>query len=146
MLPRWHIFYGLLFSFLIWIFSPSIDKFYLLLIFLSSVFIDLDHYIASVIKTGKISLFKSFNYHKKRGIEQLAEKKRGIREKGDFHLFHTIEFHALIGIIGIFWQPFFYIFTGMIFHSLLDLIWLKKTDYLYRREFFFFKWIRNKFD
>ncbi|MBX4196749.1 hypothetical protein KW805_04140 [Candidatus Pacearchaeota archaeon] len=145
MLPRTHIILGAAFSILLWIINPNIYWPYLALTFLASVFIDFDHYVASVMKTRKLSLMHSFDYHARLNKVKDAEKKRGIRTRGDFHLFHTVEFHALIGILGIFFAPFFYIFIGMVFHSLLDLISLVYKDVVYVREYFFFSWLWNKF-
>ena len=144
MLPRWHIFWGAIFTLLIWILAPNISLIFLALIFFSSFLIDFDHYIMSVLKTKRISLLHAFDYHKKEEIKLIKEKKKGIRKKGDFHLFHTLEFHALIGILGIFWTPFFYIFVGMVFHSLLDLADLLHKDRFYRREFFLINWLIKK--
>lgn len=144
MLPRWHIFWGAIFSLFIWEFVGEIKYEYTLLIFLSSIFIDLDHYINAVIKNKNLHLGRAFDYHKDMAKIQEGERKKGIRKKGDFHLFHTIEFHLFIALIGIFWTPFFYIFIGMVFHSFLDFFYLINKDYLYRREYFFFKWISDK--
>ena len=146
MLPRWHIIFGALFALFIWYTSPFIGIFNITLIFLASFLIDFDHYVVFFMKTGKLSLWHAFDYHKKRQIKEEAEIRRGIRRKGDdFHLFHTIEFHVLIGFLGILWTPFLYIFIGMVFHSLLDLIDGLYYGKLHRREYFFFNWLRKKF-
>lgn len=144
MLPRWHIVWGAVFTLLIWIVNPETPYVYLGLLFLASFLIDFDHYLSSVIKTGKIGLIHSLEYHRKMQITEEKERKKGIREKGDFHLFHTVEFLALVGFLGLAWTGFFYIFVGMMFHSLLDVIWLLKNDFFYRREYFFFNWIGKK--
>lgn len=145
MLPRWHVLLGILFAGGLWFFAPEIKFYNILLLFLASVLIDFDHYAVSVFKTGKISLKDSFVYHKDMQKIEEKEYKKGIKRKGDFHLFHTIEFHILIGVIGIFFSPFFYIFIGMVFHSLTDVFSLISGDRFYRREFFFFKWLSDRF-
>lgn len=144
MLPRWHIILGALFTLLLWFVAPNIGWVNLLLVFFASFLIDFDHYAASVMKSGKIGLFHSFEYHKKLNAQGDKEKARGIKIKGDFHLFHTLEFHLLVALLGIFWTPFFYIFVGMVFHSLLDIISMMYMGVMYRREFFFFNWVRRK--
>jgi len=73
-----------------------------------------------------------------------AEKRKGIFRKGNFHLFHTIEFHALIFAIGWIFNPFLYVFTGMLFHSLLDLTDLTLRGEVYSREFLVMNWIKAK--
>jgi hypothetical protein len=145
MLPRWHIFWGAIFALIIWIFAPGISYFYLALVFFASFLIDFDHYVNAVHKTRKVSLFHAFDYHKKLSAKEDSEKKKGIRKKGDFHLFHTIEFHVLVAALGFLWTPFFFIFLGMVFHSLLDLMSLLYYDKFYVREYFFFSWTRKFF-
>lgn len=147
MLPRWHIVLGAAFTFLIWYFAPQTEFLNLLLVFLASVFIDTDHYICAVMKSGKPLKWKlknAFEYHEKIREKAIKEKLAGVRNRGDFHLFHTIEFHALIGILGIWYSFLFYIFIGMVFHSLLDVFDMLHTGYLYRREYFFFNWLNEK--
>ena len=145
MLPRGHILWGAILTVVFYFIFPEIGAVGLTLIFLSSFLIDFDHYVNSVLNTGKISLSESFWYHERLAKVEEYENKRGIRRKGDFHLFHTLEFHILIGLLGFFWVGFFYIFVGMVFHSLLDVYSLIRDDKFYRREFFFFNWLRRKF-
>lgn len=143
MLPKTHIVLGAVFSLALFFIFPGTPLYGLLLIFLSSFLMDFDHYLAAARKTSSLSVKKAFNYYLRQGKSVLKEKARGIRAKGDFHVFHTIEFLLLIFILAIFWAPFIYIFIGMVFHSLLDIIYLASNDLLYRREFFFFNWIRK---
>jgi hypothetical protein len=142
MLPKTHILLGAIFSVIFYLLFPNTEWYNLFLIFFSSFLIDFDHYLASIFKDeSNISLSKSLEYHKKQGIIQFNERARGIRRKGSFHLFHTIEFHIFIFALGLIFMPFLYIFIGMAFHSLCDILYLTKADYLYRREFFLFKYI-----
>jgi len=143
MLPRWHIVLGAIFTFLLWLALPSTPIIFLVLVFLSSVLIDFDHYAAAVHKTKKLSLQKALIYHEEEEIKARKEIEKGIRKKSDFHLFHTIEFHFLIGILSLLWIGFFYIFLGMVFHSLVDLIDLISKKVIHRREFFLFNWVRK---
>ncbi|MBS3089822.1 hypothetical protein J4461_03000 [Candidatus Pacearchaeota archaeon] len=143
MLPRWHIVYGALFSAILWISVPQIEIKYLAIVFLASVFIDFDHYLCAVKNTGSWSLFHSFQYHKIQNKVLNILERKGKKPRSDFHLFHTVEFHALIGILGIWIAPFFYLFIGMAFHSFLDLFSLLKTEKIHRREYFFFNWLKR---
>jgi len=145
MLPRWHIVLGGVFTGLIYLSAPQINPIYLALVFFSSFLIDIDHYVVSVIRTRKLRLKHSFKYHEEAAKQEIKDFKRGIRKRGDFHLFHTIEFHILIGILAMFFTLFFYILIGMIFHSLSDIFYLLYTGKMHRREFFFFSWLRKKF-
>ena len=78
--------------------------------------------------------------------EKLTKKEisRGIRRKHEFHLLHTIEFHLAIGLLGLLWIGFFYIFIGMVYHSLIDVVDLSLRGRLHRREYFLIGWIRRK--
>ncbi len=143
MLPKWHIFWGIAFALLLWAVSPEIKFIYLVLVFLSSVLIDIDHYITAVVKTKKWSISYAYNYYKALIEKEKKRKSQGVMVKGDFHIFHTIELHILTGILSILWTPFFYIFIGMVFHSILDIIWMVYHDLFYSREFFFFNWLRR---
>lgn len=145
MLPRWHIIYGALFTLVLGVAAPDLPLKYLAILFLASVFIDLDHYYNAVRNTGRWSLLHAFEYHKKHGEDMLKKEAKGLRPKSDFHLFHTLEFHVLIAILGMFWSVFFYLFIGMVFHSFLDLFDLLKAKKIHRREYFFFNWLARKF-
>ena len=144
MLPRWHIFLGAIFTGIIFLVAPDVGWVNLVLVFLASFLIDFDHYVNAVKKTGKFDLMCAFDYHEEEGKRAHKERTKGIRRSGDFHLFHTVEFHALVAIIGIFFAPFFFIFIGMVFHSLLDVYSMMRDDFLYRREYFLTKWIRDR--
>lgn len=144
MLPRWHILSGAIFTLVIWIFSPGISYLYLGLIFLSSFLIDFDHYLVFAYKTGKWKLGEAFHYYKLKTAQEKKDIQRGIKRRSDFQIFHTIEFHVLVGLLGIFWIGFFYIFIGMMFHSLLDVISLLNARGMHLREFFFFNWMATR--
>ncbi len=144
MLPRWHIALGALFTIIIWVAAPATNPLYLGILFAASFLIDFDHYVVAAIKQKKVHLKHALAYHRKIAREEHALHKKGIRKKGDFHLFHTVEFHALIAIVGIFFLPFFYMFIGMMFHSLLDLGDLLHKNRFYRREYFLTNWLRKQ--
>lgn len=142
MLPRWHILLGAILTLLVAYFVPRISVINLSIIFLSSFLIDIDHYIASIIRSKKfLTLRKSLEYHKVQGKKVREERKKGIMEKGDFHFFHTIEFHILVLVLGFIWFPLMYLFFGMLFHSLIDFVSLIDSGYLYRREYLFVRWL-----
>jgi len=144
MIPRYHIIYGLIFSLVFKLISESTNWFFIALIFLSSFLIDFDHYFHAVKNNKSLSLQKAFDYHKQQAIAEEKLSKKGIRKKSDFHLLHTIEFIVFIGILSFAWIGFFYIFVGLVFHSLLDLINMIYEGKLYRREFVLGNWITKK--
>ncbi len=146
MLPKWHIFWGLIFSVIFKLAVPSTPYFYLCLIWFASVFIDFDHYLAAGLKTNSWSIKNALNHnYEKRDKIISLKKNKDLCEKGDFHVFHTVEFHLLIGVLGIFFIPLFFVFVGMVLHSILDIIWMVYHDLLKSREFFFFSHVRNVF-
>lgn len=146
MLPRWHILGSVIASLVLWLIFPWIAWYYIIIFFFSSVLIDFDHYMCAVWKTGKLGLFSAFGYHRKLMKKESDEYKRGIRRKGDFHIFHTVEFHIAVIFICLVWAPVWYIFYGMLFHSVVDLVALAYKDRLYRREFFLMNWMWKKLE
>ena len=141
MIPRYHIILGAIFSLIIWGIFPEINWFFILLIFLSSFLVDFDHYILAVMKTGKIGLIDAFGYYRK--LKEKAKWERG-KKKSFFFLFHTIEFHILIGLLGFVWVGFFYIFIGMVIHFILDFSYLAYKKRIYKRWFFLTEWVMRK--
>lgn len=141
MLPKTHILLGAFFSALIWLLFPEIAWYNILLIFLSSFLIDFDHYMCAVRKNRSWSLLSALRYYDGLGAIEKVEFKQGIKKKGDFHIFHTVEFHLFVLLMGLWFEPFFFIFIGMVFHSLMDLISMGYKKRLYRREFLFSFWL-----
>jgi hypothetical protein len=145
MLPRWHIILGAALTIILWYAIPEISLFYLSLVFFSSFLIDFDHYVTSAMKTKKLGIKDSYQYYRDQDAQVKKDLATGIRRKcDDFHLFHTVEFHTFVGLLGIFWIGFFYIFIGMLFHSMLDVISLLRGGVFHRREYFFFNWVKRK--
>jgi hypothetical protein len=114
MLPRWHLLFGLLFAYVVYWFT-SITIFQAIIIFLASFLIDVDHYLWYI--------YKKKNWNLKKAIYFLKTNKK----LKTLMIFHTIEFHIIIGLLSFFWRGFFYIFIGMFFHSLVDLVKLAYT-------------------
>ena len=144
MLPRGHIISGIILILAVFILSPQINFIYLALLFLASFLIDFDHYTASVLKTKRWGLKNALDYNNKKMIEEKKEKAKGIKAKDDFHFFHTVEFHVFVGFLSVLWIGFFYVFVGMVYHSLLDIFSLIRGGSFHRREFFLFDWVRKK--
>lgn len=128
MLPKTHMIYGALFSILLFLFK--VDPNYCILVFFASFLIDFDHYSWYVIRKKDISLKKAY-YH----------LKDNVKKKLTLMIFHTIEFHIFVLLLSYFWIGFFYIFIGMLFHSLLDLIDLYSINEIKFREFFLIKYL-----
>ncbi len=125
MLPKWHALFGFVFAYVLYWFT-SMNMFEASLIFLSSILIDFDHYIWYVVKIKDWSLKNAYIYLKK-----LSKQKH----KPRMDIFHTIEFHIFVWLLGFIWSGFFYIFVGMVFHSITDLISLIYERRVYARVF-----------
>ena len=109
MLPRWHVLLGLLFTIVFSMVFPETLLLYAVLIFLSSIFIDLDHYLNAVVKTSKINIFHAFTYYKSLDCFDKYQRSKGIKQRSDFQPLHTLEFHLLILLLGFLWAGFFYL-------------------------------------
>lgn len=145
MLPRWHFIIGIIFSLIVYILFPEINLFYLGLIFLSSFLIDFDHYLIGAIMTKSLSFKKIFEFYRILGKKQDEEIRRGIKKKSVIQVFHTLEFHIFVLLLGFLWEGFFYVLAGMIFHSLTDIFDGIRKGWLHCREFFLIRWVLKNF-
>jgi len=111
MLPKWHILFGLLFSLILYFFF-SVSLLNSSVVLLSSVIIDVDHYLFYVKRKKNWSLRKSYEWN------------FGLRKKHKpiLHIFHVVEFIILICASSYFLNIFLFVFIGILFHSIFDLI------------------------
>jgi len=128
MLPKTHIILGALFSIILFFFG--VNYFNCILVFLSSFLIDFDHYLWYIIRKKDFNLKNA--YYTLKGTE---------KKKLYLMVFHTIEFLLFILLLSYLWKGFLWIFIGMVFHSILDLIELYKEKELTFREFLLIKYI-----
>jgi len=132
MLPKWHILYGVIFSLLVY-FLFNISFFEGILIFLSSIFIDFDHYLWYIYTKKDSSLKNAYNY-----LKNLR------RNKPFLMIFHTVEFLLIFCFLSCVWKGFLFILIGILFHSILDLIYLAYEKKLNQGEFSLIKYfIKN---
>jgi hypothetical protein len=125
MLPKWHVLTGAIFSFIVYFFL-SITFFQAVLIFISSVFIDVDHHIWFIQRKKDFNLKRAYSWYLK--IPK--------NHKPFMHFFHTLEFFILIFLFSFFWNSFLYILIGMLFHSILDIGEMISYKRLGREHFF----------
>jgi len=132
MLPKAHIILGLIFSVLLFFLHITILE--ASLIFLSSVLIDVDHYLF-IIKRKKIwNLKKAFYWHKNLPKDH----------KPMMHIFHSIEFLILILILSFFIKIFLFILIGLLFHSVFDIFDLLYNKRYNVREFSMIRYLLSK--
>ena len=120
MKPNFHIFLGLLFSLFILILFPKIGLGFFI-IFLSTILIDIDHYLYFVYRKKDWNLKKAYNWflnlHEK--YISLPKSKRK-QFYGSICWLHGIETFILLAILGLFSPIFLFILTGFTFHLLVD--------------------------
>ncbi|MBI2629199.1 hypothetical protein HYW74_03895 [Candidatus Pacearchaeota archaeon] len=124
MLPKTHIILGLIFALVFWYLFPQIGFLGFVIIFASSVLIDVDHYLFYV------WLKKDWNYfHAKKWFmiktmefRKMTKEKRKRLAKAVPCIFHGIEAVIILLILSFFSNIFFFILIGFLFHEFLDLI------------------------
>lgn len=125
MFPQKHLFFGTIFSLVLFFLFPSIGWLGFLTIFASTVLIDVDHYIWYVFKKKDLNLKNSYkwfvNYHKK--ILVLPRKQRNKVTNGCICFLHGIEVLLILFLLGFLYKFFFYVFAGFVFHLVLDVIY-----------------------
>ena len=129
MLPKKHIIYGAIFSLILFLIFPSITIFSAILIFLSAVLIDADHFILYVYEKKDFSLKKADKWFRSHGnaLSNLSKKEQS-KYKSRIFLFHGIEFWIVLTILSFINKIFLWILIGILFHMSLD--W----TYAYRKK------------
>ena len=123
MLPQSHILLGIVFVAAIFLIFPSIGILSVAIIFLSSVLIDVDHYIYYIHKTKNINPLTAYRWFRGNMKKHLAipKDKRKKIHFGTFFL-HGIEILMILFTLGFFVSPIFYfILIGFTFHLISDL-------------------------
>ncbi len=132
MMPKWHIFYGVIFSSLLY-FVTGYTLIASLIVFLSSIFIDLDKVILFILKEKSLNFFEFWRQEiLKRKLWE--KRKNNTKFKHEIRFLHGIEVFIILLIFSIIHEFFFFIFLGFFFHILLDVF-----DYVYHGEDFFNK-------
>jgi hypothetical protein len=135
MLPKNHFLLGLIFSIILYYYA-NLTFFQVILVFLSAFFIDIDHYIWFIFYKKDFNLKNAYSFLKDQGFH-----------KPTLMIFHTVEFILLIGLLSFLNEFFIYIFIGIIFHSIVDIIYLIYLRELPCREFSIIRYIflNNKY-
>lgn len=118
MLPLIHLIFSLVISIILLLLKWQWWQ--ISLFFLTSVFIDIDHYLIYIIKKKDFNLIKAYKHF------LINEKLKKEVEKKLFFL-HTIEFLILLLIFTfISYEIFFPLLFGFMIHAILDIIWAIK--------------------
>ena len=122
MYPLTHILAGLILVILLKLLSP-LAPIQILIIFLSSVLIDVDHWLIYAFKKKNISISKAYFWF----LSLQKSKKKPVF----LYVFHTVEFFLLVALLSAKFQFFQLILTGMAFHMVFDIISaIKDREYL----------------
>jgi len=125
MLPQTHFILGIIFVILLYfLFSPIISIFGLAIILLSSVLIDIDHYVYYIFKKKDLNLFTAHKWYIK-NIRKLYSMNKEQKKKVylGFYFFHGIESLIILFFLGFYLSPIFnLIFIGFLFHLFVDFI------------------------
>lgn len=153
MFVKHHIFFGAIFSSLLLYFFPQITLFGAIIIFLSSILIDVDHYLYYVFVKKSWNLFKAHRWFCERHayLMKLSREERN-KHRGVFMFLHGIEILILLAVLGYWIHKFFYyILVGFVFHLFLDYIYERichdkweKVSIIY--DFFKFRKYSKTFD
>lgn len=127
MMPKWHVLYSFVLAYLL-VYFFHISLLSGSLVFLSAVFIDLDHYLRFLFKEKKVHPRKFWNWSVKRKKEWEKIEDKNLYKYPIF-VFHGFESLLILIILSFFNIFFFWIFIGFAFHLFLDLL-----NLVYREE------------
>ena len=129
MLPKIHIIIGAGLSIILYLIFPQINLLAALIIFLSSVLIDVDHYFWYIWKTKDWSLRRAHKWFikKQKVLSAISLSKRG-EYIFDILIFHGVECGAILFLLIFVNKLFLFVLIGFFIHIILDLI-----DFYYRK-------------
>ena len=129
MYPLKHFLFGFLFSLILFFFFKiSLLEFFIT--FLSSILIDVDHYVYYIYKEKNVSLRKAYRWFVKmeKKLNSMPKKQRDHIYGGVLFL-HGIEILITLLLASFFISKFFlFIFLGFTFHLCLDIIYFLKNN------------------
>lgn len=126
MFPQEHIIYGVVFSVLMNLFIfPGLNMIAIALIFLSTVAVDVDHYVLYAYRHKDLNLGRAVNYFKDM-CEKLKDKTKNAR--APLLLLHTVEFLAILVVLSFYSKYFVFIAAGVAFHIALDYCHMRKHN------------------
>lgn len=127
MLPKWHVLYSFVFCYLLLLFTP-LSLFSVGIIFLSAIFIDLDHYFLFILRQKNFG-WKFFWNKSLEDIKKWEKIENKNLYKYPIFIFHGFEALIILAALSFLNLFFFWIFIGFSFHLFLDLL-----NLIYREE------------
>jgi len=121
MIPRYHFLIGAIVSIFLWLFIELITPLVALIIFLSSILIDFDHYLYFVIRDKDLSLNKANNWFlEKRKLQENETLVKQKRYRAAILIFHNLESLIILFLLTYINKIFLWILIGFIIHMLTD--------------------------
>ena len=103
--------------------SPKIGLIGFFIIWVSSIFIDVDHYIYYVWKKRDLNLKRAFDYFAEASKKAMKlPRSERWKKRANPCIFHGIEAIILLIFLSFFHVFFLYILLGFIFHEFLDFL------------------------
>lgn len=133
MLPKHHIIINLIIALILLFF---INPLYVLIIFLSSVLIDVDHYLYYIFEKKRFSLKSAYNWYliERQKFHDLSLKERK-KHRYFIFIFHGLESLIILFLLSLYVPIFFFIFIGFSIHLIEDSIIAAKFKFLKRKLF-----------
>jgi len=131
MLPKHHTIINLIIALILLLF---INPLYVLIIFLSSVLIDVDHYLYYVFEKKRFSLKSAYNWfliERKRFLGLSLEERK--KHRYFILIFHGLETLGIILLLSKYFPLLFFIFIGFSIHLIEDSIEAIKFKFAERR-------------
>jgi len=110
--------------------SPFLEIEGMVLFAVGSIFIDVDHYLFYVARTGRRDIRGMFRY-----FAALQPVQRSVPYVG-LCLFHTADFFLLVGILAYWYPVLLPLLAGMLFHFIMDVIDLRRKGVPFIRAYF----------
>jgi hypothetical protein len=124
MLPKQHLFFGVIFASILFFIFPQIGLIEFFIIVASTVLIDIDHYTYYVYKKKDLDLKRAYNWFFK-DSEKYSSLSREQKDKyyTGFCFLHGFEILIVLFLLGRSISAYFYyVLIGFAFHMVLDVI------------------------
>lgn len=135
MLPKYHIFIGLLASLLLFLIFPESYLEVSLFFFSSWLLIDMDHYLLFVLEKKSLSPKKFWNFSmKKHNYFFSLNKEEKKKYKKPIFIFHNLEFILILFLICLFFNILVWVLLGLLIHLITDWIYgiYKQSEIFHR--------------
>lgn len=143
MMPKWHILYGAIFAAILY-FITDYSLIAVSVVFLASVFIDLDKAILFTLKEKSINPVR-FWEHGKNGHKRWKSVKNKREYKHNIRFFHGLEVFLVLILLSFVHTVFLWIFLGFFLHVLLDLIhYIENGEDVFLKLSIIYTFITNK--